>query len=172
MPYLILAVLLGAAGYGAYKLLGLAAEADKILPEIKPRIHKVTLSGIVIALDIVIKNPTNFKLHIIRPFLTIAYNNSAIVSSDVSNELIHINPFMESKRFTILVPVSYLSAVGPGAELLKKLQDKTKKVDFQVLVVSKILRDTGEPVGETVAQLTPKQQGKMMDYGKKIDVSL
>ena len=164
-----------------YKLLNMASEADKIIPDIKARVHKVTISAVTVALDIAIKNPTNFKLHVVRPYLTIAYKNSPIVSSDVSGDIIHINPFSESKRFTILVPISFLSVVtGPGAELLKKIQELINKpkdkekttMAFQVVVISKILRDSGEAVGDHVSQLSERQTSKMMNYGKTIDVSI
>lgn len=125
-------ILLLGAGFALWGLTKLTHAGRNLVAETKGRIHSLDFEKIIFSIDSILKNPSNTELTIQYPFVKIFYKGSLIASSELKNRLVSIQPLMQTIIADIRIPVSYLKLTGVGAELLQKIQDKTKKVTFQV----------------------------------------
>jgi Late embryogenesis abundant protein len=121
-----------------YGLSKLAKVGNEMVIELKGRIHSLDFSQITFAIDATIKNPVSTEITIQYPFIKIFYKGSLIASSILINETVLIAPQSQTYINGIKIPVSYLKLRGLGAELIQKLQNKTK-ITLQVEVHTSVL---------------------------------
>lgn len=143
------------AGFAVYGLSKLTQAGQNLVTETKGRIHSLDFEKIVFAVDSILKNPSNTELTIQYPFVKIFYKGDLIASSVLKNRLVSIKPLMQTTIADIRIPVSYLKLTGVGAELLQKIQDKTKRVTFQVEIQTQI-----------------HLAGRMVPYSKTEDITI
>jgi hypothetical protein len=87
-------------------------------------IHKITLSGITIRLDVLLKNPTKGSFSAKFPFVKINYKNAVIGSSQVVNKDIAIPAYGQVMIEKIMIDIPLSSAFTVVSSLLKSLQSK------------------------------------------------
>jgi hypothetical protein len=169
MPWLV-AIVIGGVAFGIYKLVKLNAESDKIIPEIKGRIHKIDWTGITLAIDVSLKNAGSLRLALTTPFITVIYKGSAIISSNVDDTIIQIEPLQTSRLPTILLKINYLTILGAAGELIKKIQSKTSKIEAEVLILSYVLLNQDNPK-EHLSDYSKNNKPTIHEYKKTIPVS-
>jgi|ERR1700757_1840027 len=132
-------IILGAIAAGIYGLSKLSHASGQIVSQVKARVFSIDFSKIVIAIDATIKNPTNTSISIKYPFLKLLYKGGMLASSDLKNETITILPFSQVTITNIQIPLSYLYMAGLAGEVVKKLKDKTYKIDLTVETQTAVL---------------------------------
>src|SRR5258706_13251653 len=87
-------------------------------------LYQVNLKGIIIRIDLLLKNPTKGSFSIKFPFVKLKYKDSLIGSSQVVNQDIKIPAFGQAKVDKILVNVPILSIFSVSSSILKAVQNK------------------------------------------------
>jgi hypothetical protein len=82
----------------------------------KASIHSVTIEGVTLRVDSVLKNPSKTKLKLKYPFVKILYNNSTIGTSQSINKDISLPAFGEANISGIMikVPITGIFSAGTG----------------------------------------------------------
>ncbi len=130
---------LTAIGVIGYKVSKLKEGAANISTEMKGRIHSMDFSKVVFAIDVIIKNPSDVKMYILQPFVSILYKDKEIASSNVSDQIIAINPFEPAHLKTIMISAQYMNLTDVAGELMQKLQTKNHKVNLQVKILVNVI---------------------------------
>jgi len=130
---------LTAIGVIGYQVNKLKSGAENISTDMKGRIHSMDFSKVVFAIDVTIKNPSDVKIYILQPFVTIMYKEKEIASSTVSDYIIPIAAFSPAQLKTIMISAQYINLAGVAAELMQKLQKKDTKVNLQVKILVKVI---------------------------------
>lgn len=125
---------IGAVALVVYGLSRLNKASEQMVVEVKGRIHSLDLTGITIAIDANIKNPTSTTINIQYPFVKILYKGSVIASSNLVDQTVRIAPLSQTQINNIMLPIRYLSLTGIGLDLIRKLQtqDKDKKANITI----------------------------------------
>jgi len=132
-------ILLTVVGIGAYGLTRLGAASGEIVTQVAARIFKIDISNLTVAIDAIIKNPTNTEINIQYPFIKIIHQGSVLASSELKDEVIKIKPFAQTKISNIKVPISYLYMAGLAPEVLKRVKDSTHKIEIQIGVETRVI---------------------------------
>jgi len=114
--------LLGAAIYGAVRLIQMKNVADSITMRlVNPRIHRVDGSGVVFFTEVAINNPSRDTLTITKPVVTLSSNGSVIAQSPGQNNRIRIAPLSVTTIDTIQLALPWLSLAGFAAGVIQRL---------------------------------------------------
>jgi hypothetical protein len=106
----------------------------EIIPTVN--IQKIDLKGLVIKIDVQMKNPTQGTMNLHFPYVKLQYKGTVIGSSSAINKYIKIPAYGEAKIEEILITVPLLNIFSLGVALYKSLQNKeTVKLDVRVLTV-------------------------------------
>jgi hypothetical protein len=106
----------------------------EIIPSVN--IQKLDLKGLVIRIDVQMKNPTQGTINLQFPYVKLQYKGTVIGSSSAINKYIKIPSYGEAKIEEILITVPLLNIFSLGVALYKALQNKeTVKLDVRVLTV-------------------------------------
>jgi hypothetical protein len=132
-------IIIGAIGLGVWGLSKLSHAAGELVTQVKARIFKLDISSITIAIDVIIKNPTNTEINIQYPFLKIIHDGAVLASSDLKSEQIAIKPFSQTTINNIQIPISFLYMASLAPEIIKKVKDKTYKINLQVSVDTRVI---------------------------------
>lgn len=132
-------IVLGVIGLGVWGLSKLSHASGEIVTQIKARIFKIDISNLTIAIDAIIKNPTNTEINIQYPFIKLLYKGGALASSDMKDQQIKIAPFSQTTISNIQIPISYLYMASLAPEVLKRVKDKNHKINLQVAVSTRVL---------------------------------
>jgi hypothetical protein len=108
--------------FGYIKNLRKAQAALEIQP--KASIHSIGWDGIIIRVDVLMKNPTKGSFSIKFPFVKIAYKNETIGSSQAIDKDIKIPAYGEALIDKILVQVPVSSVFSLVFTLIKSLYNK------------------------------------------------
>ncbi len=84
-------------------------------------LHKITLQGLVIRVDVKLKNPTRTKLKMKFPFIKLIYKDNVIGSSNAVDKDILIPAFGEAIADQIMVEIPLLGVFSLAGELLKSI---------------------------------------------------
>ena len=98
----------------------------------KAILHSIGLNGLIIRIDLLIKNPNagSFKLRF--PFVTILFKGAVIGSSKVVNQLIEIPPYDQASIEKIMIEVPLDSVFSVVTTLIKSLTSgKTEKITIK-----------------------------------------
>jgi hypothetical protein len=101
-----------AAVYAAIRLVQMKNVADLMtLRLLNPRIHKADFGGIVFRTEAVVNNPTNDRLTITQPVVTLSSRGSVVTQSRGSSERLTIAPLSETvlQTFEMALPWSVLA---------------------------------------------------------------
>lgn len=134
-----LIIALSAIGIIGYQVKKASDGANNISIDMNGTIHSIDFSKVVFAIDAVIKNPSNIKLHILQPYVTINYKGKEIATSNVSDKIITIEPFEPAPLKTIMIGASYLNLSSLAGELMQKIQDKKTKVTVEVKILVNVV---------------------------------
>jgi len=132
------AILLVGATLGTFALTRLIHAGENLVTEVKGRVHSIDWQNITFGIDTVLKNPSTAQMTIQYPFIKIEYKGKLIASSTMINEQIRIAQLSQTELKNIKIPVAYLNLGGIALELLKKIQDKEKKIAVDVTVITQV----------------------------------
>ncbi len=146
---------IGTAAYLLHrKFKPLKTFSDKLESEITGRIHKINLTTLELALDVILKNPTRTEVSIQQPFIKIAYKYKEkdssgkeiekvkqLATSTLENKPTRIKAFGQSYINDIRIPVKLLDLGALAPLILKRLTDSAARINLVVTVQSIV--DTG-----------------------------
>jgi len=134
-------ILLGAGAlatlYGASYLLKLNRFSQELETVTKASIHKVSMQGIDIKIDVTLKNPSGGSVKVKQPFVKMIYNKSTIVSSQMENVNIEVPKFSEVKMKPIDINIGFMTLATKVPALLKEYRD-TGQINLVVETITTI----------------------------------
>lgn len=110
------------AGYSYYVKMKKTSAELEVIPEAS--IHAVNWDGIIIRLDLLLKNPTKGSFSIKFPFVKLTYKGTTVGSSQVVNQDIKIHAYGQAKIEKLLVSIPILSIFSVSTSILKAIQNK------------------------------------------------
>jgi hypothetical protein len=161
-------ILVGAAGAGILLLAlttGTAVSrinelSDNLTVETSGRIHKIEFSGITLAVDVIIKNPSRTAISFRHPFVKLRSSGKDLLSSLLKKEVYNIASY-EEKKFTLYFKTSLVSL---GTMLPALLKEYTAKGTLSLEVYAKTkLTAIG---GITLSSPLPYPKTEMITFGK------
>lgn len=92
--------------------------------EVMPQLylHKITLQGIVIRINVKLKNPTRTQIKMKFPFIKLLYKGTSIGSSQVVNRDIILPQYGEAVIDDIMITIPLLGVFSLANDLLKAFQ--------------------------------------------------
>lgn len=153
----------GLAFIGGRYLYQLYRTGKKVVVDVTGRVHKVTLSGVLVVLNFNIKNPTNGSIEMSMPLIKLTQGNTVLASSSMSiidvpeearstKDRIKIRPFKETGTITTRILLPTLSLLGASAKLLPHLKNRllsssqtqnNPPIEFQVETTSTVFTKIG-----------------------------
>lgn len=125
--HIILGVGVGVAAFigGSYlmKLKRLSSELESVT---KVSIHKVSLTGIELNIEVKLKNPSGGSIKVKHPFVKMIYAGKTIASSQVKNSDVTITKFSEVNLEPIRISIGLVSLATTVPELLKEYRQTGK----------------------------------------------
>jgi hypothetical protein len=106
----------------AYSLEELKKLSDRLQSIPTAKIHKLDFTGLTIRIDVKLKNPTTNGLKMRYPFISVAYGEKKIGSSQAVDKLISIPPNGEANIEAILLNFPVIGMLSLIGTLLKSLQ--------------------------------------------------
>lgn len=98
---------------------------EELQAEPSVKVHKVTLTGAVLRVDVKLKNPTNGSMRLVKPFVTLSLLDGGgvtqIGTSDATGEMIDVPRNGEVDTPPIWISLSFLSLIGPAFQIVKDL---------------------------------------------------
>jgi len=131
-------IMLGVVALGVFGLSKLSHASGHIVTQVKARIHKIDISNLTVAIDAIIKNPTNTEINIQYPFIKLLHAGKVLASSDLKDQVVTIKPFAQTIISNIQVPISFLNMGSLAPEILKRIKDKTHKIGLQISTESQV----------------------------------
>jgi len=136
-------------------LLGKKKLGDKLDTITLASIHNLDLKGLVVRIDVVLKNPTEYSVRIKQPYVRLLIGDKLIGSSQIQNEVIEIKGYSSlplKNPIYITIPASGLLSLGGSF--------------YQALVKK-------QPITLTVHTLSSIDLGsRWIGYDKKDNISL
>lgn len=116
-------------------LLGKKKVGDKLDTATSAMVHSVDLKGLVIRIDIVLKNPTEGTLTIRQPYVKVLFDNKEVGTSQIVQDEIIINPYSAkplAKPIYLTIPATGLFTLGIGLykTLVKKQATKITVITY------------------------------------------
>lgn len=111
-----------AIGGGIAYALRLNRLAEELVVQPTVKLHKISISGIFLRVDVRLKNPTRAKLKIKFPFVKLIYKDAVIGSSQAVNKDIQIPSYGEAVVNEIMIQIPLSGVFSLGNELLSSLQ--------------------------------------------------
>jgi hypothetical protein len=110
------------AGYRYYLKMKKTQAELEVVPD--ANLYQVNLNGIIIRIDLLLKNPTKGSFSIKFPFVKLKYKDNLVGSSEVVNKDIIIPAYGQAKIDKILVSIPILSIFSLSSSILKAIQSK------------------------------------------------
>lgn len=126
-----------AALYGASYLIKLNRLSNELETVTKVKIHKVSLTGIDLRIDVTLKNPSGGSINVKHPFVKMIYGGSTIASSQIKDVNIKIEKFTEVGIDPVMISIGFLALATTAPALLKEYRD-TGKLNLMVKTVTTI----------------------------------
>lgn len=92
----------------------------EVVPTVK--LHKLDLQGLVLRVDVTLKNPTRTSLKLKFPYIKLMIKGSSIGSSQAVNQDIALPAFGEAKFEAIMIRISMFSLLSTAKGLLQAIQ--------------------------------------------------
>jgi hypothetical protein len=119
--------IVGLAVGGTY-LYNLSRLSNELEVVIKTVIYKVTLIGLVLRVDVTLKNPTAGKVKVKHPFVRMQYQGSTFASSEVKDVDYELPKFGEKILDPIYINLPFISLATTVPALLKEYRTKGSAV--------------------------------------------
>ncbi len=110
------------AGYTYYLKMKKTQAELEVVPD--ANLYQVNLNGIIIRIDLLLKNPTKGSFSIKFPFVKLKYKDNLVGSSEVVDKDIKIPAYGQAKIDKILVSIPILSIFSVSSSILKAIQSK------------------------------------------------
>ena len=123
--------------YGGSYLLKLKRLSSELETETKASIHKVSLSGIELMINVKLKNPSGGSIKVKHPFVKMIYGDKTIASSQVKDTNITIEKFSEVNLEPIKITLGFLSLATTVPALIKEYRE-TGKLNMVVNTITTI----------------------------------
>ena len=150
MRNLLRFTLIGVAAYGVYRLLQMKNVSDLVTVRlIKPRIHKVDLSGLVFQTEVAINNPTRDSVTITKPVVTLTSNGNMLSQSDSANLTYKIAPLSVTMIDTISLNLAWTSVAGMVAGIVRRIPEIVAAARAGGDVTKNVIRAIGVPMEMT-----------------------
>ena len=91
-----------------------------IVPTVK--LHKLDLQGLMLRVDVTLKNPTRTSLKVKFPFIKLSIKGTSIGSSQAVNQDVALPAFDEAKFEAIMIRIPMLSLLSTAKGLLQAVQ--------------------------------------------------
>lgn len=116
-------IVVGLAFFGIRRLLEYKTLSENVSARIlKPRIHKIDLSGIDIAADIALNNPTKFTANVSRPVVTLFTGGRVLATSKADSKTYKVAGQQESSIGTLMLHMDWTTLIPVvGISLITKL---------------------------------------------------
>lgn len=98
-------------------------------------IYKISLSGVTLRLDVLLKNPTKGSFTVKFPFVKIKYKGKSIGSSQVVNKDIVIPAYGQVMIDKIMINIPLSNALSVITALITSLQNK-EKVNLNATIIT------------------------------------
>ncbi len=108
-----------AGGMYLWRLKKTSVDLD-IVPTVK--LHKLDLQGLVLRVDVTLKNPTRTSLKLKFPFIKLSIKGNSIGSSQAVNQDVALPAFGEAKFEAIMIRIPMLSLLSTAKGLLQAVQ--------------------------------------------------
>ncbi|MFM8485812.1 MAG: hypothetical protein ACKOCH_05720 [Bacteroidota bacterium] len=142
--------LIGVAAYGVYRLLQMKNVSDLVTVRLmKPRIHKVDLSGLVFQTEVAINNPTRDSVTITKPVVTLTSNGNMLSQSDSANLSYKIAPLSVTMIDTISLNLAWTSVAGMVAGIVRRIPEIVAAARAGGDVTKNVIRAIGVPMEMT-----------------------
>jgi hypothetical protein len=115
----------GGIGGIAY-LLSLKRLSGELEVVTKASIDKITLSGLVLRVDVTLKNPTGGSVMVKQPFVKMIYGNSTFATSQVQDKDYEIPKFGEVKMEPVFINLNFLTLATSVPGMLKEYRTSGK----------------------------------------------
>ena len=150
MRNLLRFTLIGVAAYGVYRLLQMKNVSDLVTVRLlKPRIHKVDLSGLVFQTEVAINNPTRDSVTITKPVVTLTSNGNMLSQSDSANLSYKIAPLSVTMIDTISLNLAWTSVAGMVAGIVRRIPEIVAAARAGGDVTNNVIRAIGVPMEMT-----------------------
>jgi len=150
MRSLLRFTLIGVAAYGVYRLLQMKNVSDLVTVRLlKPRIHKVDLSGLVFQTEVAINNPTRDSVTITKPVVTLTSNGNMLSQSDSANLSYKIAPLSVTMIDTISLNLAWTSVAGMVASIVRRIPEIVAAARAGGDVTKNVIRAIGVPMEMT-----------------------
>lgn len=126
VKHILIGASAAAALYGASYLLKLNRLSNELESVTKASIYRVSLAGIELKIDVILKNPSGGSIKVKHPFVKIVYGENTIAASQVKDVNITIEKFGEVKIEPIMIFIGYLSLATKVPALLKEYRQSGK----------------------------------------------
>lgn len=120
------------AGYRYYLNMKKTQAELEVIPDAS--LHEVNWDGIIIRIDVLLKNPTKGSFAIKFPFVKLTYKGTTIGSSEAANKDITIPAYGQAKIEKILVKIPMISIFTVSSSILKAIQNNE-----QVQITAKMM---------------------------------
>lgn len=126
-----------AALYGASYLLKLNRLSNELETVTKASIHKVSIQGIDLRIEVTLKNPSGGTVRVKQPFVKMIHNKATVVSSQMENVNIDVPKFSEVVMKPIDINIGFLTMAMKVPALLKEYRD-TGQINMVVETITTI----------------------------------
>ncbi len=118
-----------------FKNISRAQEQLQVIPT--ANIHELSLSGLTIRVDALLKNPTGASFKIKYPFVKLEHKDQLVGSSQVSDNDITIPAYGQVFIKGIMVNIPVMSVFSLGFDIAKSLMN-SKPIGFNVAVITTV----------------------------------
>lgn len=126
-----------AALYGASYLLKLNRLSNELETVTKASIHKVSLQGIDLRIEVTLKNPSGGTVRVKQPFVKMIHNGATVASSQMENIDIEVPKFSEVAMKSIDISIGFMTLATKVPALLKEYRD-TGQINMVVETITTI----------------------------------
>jgi hypothetical protein len=124
--FLIGAGTVAAIYFGGSYLLKLKRLSAELESETRVAIHNVSLSGIELAINVKLKNPSGGTIQVKHPFVKMVYGDKTIASSQVKDVNITVPKFSEVNLEPIKIKLAFLTLATTVPALLREYRENGK----------------------------------------------
>lgn len=112
--------------FGGSYLLKLKRLSAELESETRVSIHDVSLSGIELAINVKLKNPSGGSIQVKHPFVKMIYGDKTIASSQVKDVNITVPKFSEVNLEPIKIKLAFLTLATTVPALVKEYRENGK----------------------------------------------
>jgi hypothetical protein len=123
--------------YSVSYLIKLNRLSNELESVTKVGIHKVSLAGIELRIDVTLKNPSGGSIQVKNPFVKLVYGNNTVATSQMKDANITISKFSQIVLEPVMISIGFLSLATTAPALLKEYRE-TGKLNLVVKTITTI----------------------------------